>query len=126
MVEKMKNNKEYYLSLVDNNSSTSIVESAPDINEISTDDKSDKSEIDQKTEYSYTQSIIYDDKDMFKEVKTPSYKSSSSEELDLEMFSRFSPEYLRSVADYLNTLADLKVALKDAENRTKSILSKLS
>lgn len=125
MVEKMKNNKEYYLSLVDNNSSTSIVE-APDINEISTDDKSDKSEIDQKTEYSYTQSIIYDDKDMFKEVKTPSHKSSSSEELDLEMFSRFSPEYLRSVADYLNTLADLKVALKDAENRTKSILSKLS
>ena len=67
-----------------------------------------------------------DDKDMFKEVKTPSYKSSSSEELDLEMFSRFSPEYLRSDADYLNTLADLKVALKDAENRTKSILSKLS
>ena len=125
MVEKMKQNKEHYLSLVDNNSSTSIVE-APDINEISTDDKSDKSEIDQKTEYSYTQSIIYDDKDMFKEVKTPSHKSSSSEELDLEMFSRFSPEYLRSVADYLNTLADLKVALKDAENRTKSILSKLS
>ena len=122
MVEKMKQNKEHYLSLVDNNSSTSIVE-APDINEISTDDKS---EIDQKTEYSYTQSIIYDDKDMFKEVKTPSHKSSSSEELDLEMFSRFSPEYLRSVADYLNTLADLKVALKDAENRTKSILSKLS
>ena len=68
----------------------------------------------------------FNDEDMFKEVKTPSHKSSSSEELDLEMFSRFSPEYLRSVADYLNTLADLKVALKDAENRTKSILSKLS
>ena len=124
MVEKMKNNKEYYLSLVDNNSSASIVESDP-INEISTDDKPEIDQIDQKVE-SYTQSIIYDDKDMFKEVKTPSYKSSSSEELDLEMFSRFSPEYLRSVADYLNTLADLKVALKDAENRTKSILSKLS
>lgn len=123
MVEKMKQNKEHYLSLADNNSSTSIVELAPDINEISTDDKP---EIDQKAEYSYSQTIIYDDKDMFKEVKTPSHKFSSSEELDLEMFSRFSPEYLRSVADYLNTLADLKVALKDAENRTKAILSKLS
>lgn len=108
MLNKIKENEEYYLSLVDN---TPI---AP----IESDSSSD---MDQKVEYPYDQPIIYDE-DMFKEVKTPSHKSLSSEELDLEMFSRFTPEYLRSVSEYLNILADLK----DAENRSKAIQSKLS
>ena len=38
------------------------------------------------------------------------------------MQSRFTPEYLRSVSEYLTILADLK----DAENRSKAIQSKLS
>lgn len=112
MLQKMESNKEHYLSLVDNTPIASIESGTP---------LSSETDQNQKAEYPYVQPIIYDE-DMFKEVKTPSHKSSSSEELDLEMFSRFTPEYLRSVAGYLNILADLK----DAENRTKSIQSKLS
>ena len=108
MFNKIKENEEYYLSLVDN---TPIAPIKLD----------SSSEMDQKVEYPYDQPIIYDE-DMFKEVKTPSHKSLSSEELDLEMFSRFTPEYLRSVSEYLTILADLK----DAENRSKAIQSKLS
>lgn len=109
MIQKMKDHKDYYLSLVDNTPIDSI---APII--------SDSSEIIEKAEHNDTQPIIYDE-DMFKEVKTPSHKSLSSE-VDLEMFSRFTPEYLRSVSEYLNILADLK----DAENRSKAIQNKLS
>lgn len=108
MLNKIKENEEYYLSLVDNNPIAPI-------------ELDSSSEMDQKVEYPYDQPIIYDE-DMFKEVKTPSHKSLSSEELDLEMFSRFTPEYLRSVSEYLTILADLK----DAENRSKAIQSKLS
>lgn len=113
MLQKMESDKEHYLSLVDNTPIASI--------EQESDQSDNKLEMDQKVEYPYAQPIIYDE-DMFKEVKTPSHKSSSSEELDLEMFSRFTPEYLRSVSEYLTILADLK----DAENRSKSIQSKLS
>lgn len=113
MLQKMESDKEHYLSLVDNTPIASI--------EQESDQSDNKLEMDQKVGYPYAQPIIYDD-DMFKEVKTPSHKSSSPEELDLEMFSRFSPEYLRSVSEYLNILADLK----DAENRSKDIQSKLS
>lgn len=108
MLNKIKENEEYYLSLVDNTPIAPI-------------ELDSSSEMDQKVEYPYDQPIIYDE-DMFKEVKTPSHKSLSSEELDLEMFSRFTPEYLRSVSEYLTILADLK----DAENRSKAIQSKLS
>ena len=115
MLQKMESNKDHYLSLVDN---TPIASAEPE-----SSDSNVSSEIDNNhnVEYPYAQPIIYDE-DMFKEVKTPSHKSSSSEELDLEMFSRFTPEYLRSVSEYLNILADLK----DAENRSKAIQSKLS
>ena len=115
MLQKMESDKDHYLSLVDN---TTIASAEPE-----SSDSNVSSEIDQnqKVEYPYAQPIIYDE-DMFKEVKTPSHKSSSSEELDLEMFSRFTPEYLRSVSEYLTILADLK----DAENRSKAIQSKLS
>ena len=113
MLQKMESDKEHYLSLVDNTPIASI--------EQESDQSDNKSEMYQKVEYPYAQPIIYDE-DMFKEVKTPSHKSSSLEELDLEMFSRFTPEYLRSVSEYLNILADLK----DAENRSKAIQSKLS
>ena len=110
----MESDKDHYLSLIDN---TPIASAEPE-----SSDSNLSSEIDQnqKAEYPYAQPIIYDE-DMFKEVKTPSHKYSSSE-VDLEMFSRFTPEYLRSVSEYLNILADLK----EAENRTKSIRSKLS
>lgn len=113
MLQKMESDKEHYLSLVDNTHIAPI--------KTESDSSDNKSEMDQKVEYPYAQPIIYDE-DMFKEVKNPSHKSSSSEELDLEMFSRFTPEYLRSVSEYLNILADLK----DAENRSKAIQSKLS
>ena len=111
----MESNKNHYLSLVDN---TPIASAEPESSDFNL-----SSEIDQNhnVEYPYAQPIIYDE-DMFKEVKTPSHKSSLSEELDLEMFSRFTPEYLRSVSEYLTILADLK----DAENRSKDIQSKLS
>lgn len=114
MLQKMESKKDYYLSLVDNSPIASIESSDSDSNLSSEIDKN------QKVEYPYAQPIIYDE-DMFKEVKTPSHRSSSSE-VDLEMFSRFTPEYLRSVSEYLNILADLK----ESENRAKSIQSKLS
>ena len=111
----MESNKDHYLSLIDN---TPIASAEPESSDSNVSSEIDKN---QKVEYPYAQPIIYDE-DMFKEVKTPSHKYSSSEELDLEMFSRFTPEYLRSVSEYLNILADLK----DAENRSKAIQSKLS
>ena len=115
MLQKMESDKDHYLSLVDN---TPIASAEPESSDSNVSSEIDKN---QKVEYPYAQPIIYDE-DMFKEVKTPSHKSSSSEELDLEMFSRFTPEYLRSVSEYLTILADLK----DAENRSKAIQSKLS
>ena len=115
MLQKMESDKDHYLSLVDN---TPIASAEPELSDSNVSSEIDKN---QKVEYPYAQPIIYDE-DMFKEVKTPSHKSSLSEELDLEMFSRFTPEYLRSVSEYLNILADLK----DAENGSKAIQSKLS
>ena len=114
MIQKMKDHKDYYLSLVDNTPIASIEPESSDSNLSSEIDQN------QKVEYPYSHPIIYDE-GMFKEVKTPSNISSSSE-VDLEMFSRFTPEYLRSVSEYLNILADLK----ESENRAKSIQNKLS
>ena len=115
MLQKMESDKEHYLSLVDNTPIASI--------EQESDQSDNKLEMNQKVEYPYAQPIIYDEDISDSHTSgAPSHKSSSSEELDLEMFSRFTPEYLRSVSEYLTILADLK----DAENRSKAIQSKLS
>ena len=100
MITKMKDDKDHYLSLVDD---ITIQKSSTPSNNI--------------PEYNKKENKIEENKS---EAICPVYFDDSLKNyysgIDLSIFTKYSPEYLRSVSDYLIKLADLKDAAEESKN----------